>query len=307
MSVRRRDKKDSMKSSVRSQYENWPFPGTDIRSREWLLLLRRIDKIINEGGEPDSRFIDVGCGTGHTILALARIFKKTQFWGIDFSNNSIERARGLVSKYHTNNVTFKKIDIMSGRLRELGKFRIVYCAGVLHHIKNTDRAFTQIANLVEPDGYLIFWLYGKHGRARHRLNQQFLKRLEPGLSPAKSVDLVREFARQFKDRITSDGGFYTPEGSGSAGLQWMLKHPHWLIDQMLPGYENTFDLGDIFKLLDNNGMVFHNWLGISDSIVSYTSSKLIQERFSMLKGRERLLTIECLIKPEYYFIVARKA
>ncbi|OGC94782.1 MAG: hypothetical protein A2W25_00795 [candidate division Zixibacteria bacterium RBG_16_53_22] len=307
MAVKIRNKKYSIMKSVRHQYENWPFPGTDFRSREWLLLLRQIGKIINSNNKQAARFADIGCGTGHTVLALARIFTGTQFWGIDISRNSIRQAKGLASDNQIENVTFRNINIITDRLLHLGKFRVVYCAGVLHHIENLDKAFARVATLVEPGGYLILWLYGRYGRARHRLNQKFLKTLASGLSPSKTLELAHEFAVQFKDRLAADGGFYTPRGSGLDGVRWLLDHPHWLADQMIPGFENAFDLGDIFRLLDNNGLVFHNWLGVSDSITGYTSSKLIEKRFAILNRRDRLLAIEYLIKPDYYFIVARRA
>jgi hypothetical protein len=65
-------------------------------------------------------------------------------------------------------------------------------------------------------------------------------------------------------------------------------------------------MADILELFEAGGLHFSKWLGVPVNLKYYTSSALLLKRFEDLSPRERLLAIDCLIKPENYFVMGKK-
>lgn len=286
-------------------YERWPFPGTEFLSRESLLLLKYLGQWLGEEYPAPGRVIDVGCGTGHATLALARRFPQVPFLGIDISRNSLSIAKSLSRKLRLRNVRFARVDLEKG-LASLGKFRVVISTGVLHHLENLQGSFRQVARLVADKGYLVLWLYGRHGRARHQLNQQFLKVLTKGETERRIFLAARAFLEHLGTDFVLESGFYTPQGCGQDGLTWLLRHPQWLADQMMPALEKNVAMSDILDLFRKNRLCLTKWFGVSLDLKSYTSSPLLLRLFQKLSVEEKLTAIDYLIKPEYYFVAGQK-
>jgi len=61
--------------------------------------------------EEGSTFLDVGCGSGNLILEFAKLFKKSQFVGVDPDPYGIENAEQLISELSLGNrVTVENLD-----------------------------------------------------------------------------------------------------------------------------------------------------------------------------------------------------
>jgi SAM-dependent methyltransferase len=297
------------RSSVRSHYEHWPFPGTDFLSKEGLLLLRYMDKWINQERQSVSEkvcVIDVGCGTGHTTRALAKNFPDASFLGIDLSKTSIQTARFQTKKTKLLNATFKTYDLRND-LSPLGEFEIVLCLGVLHHIEDSNKALRNIVQLIKPNGYCVLWLYGRLGRFQHNMNQEFLRLLTKKREKDEILEIARSFLEELGSRFAKGTGFYTPKGSEEEGLSWLLDHQEWMADQMIPAFEHGFSLQEILSLFQENRLTFWKWLGIPYHLKKFTSSAMLLESFEKLSHRERLLAMDYLIKPSYYFVVGKRA
>lgn len=294
--------------SVRDHYEQWPFPGTDFLSREGLLLLRYMDRWIKQELLPNGknvRIIDVGCGTGHTTLALAKNFPEASFLGLDISQTSIQAARSLAKKMKLTNAAFQNCDLRND-LSSLGEFTIVLCLGVLHHTEDSKKTFSHMARLVEPGGYLALWLYGSLGRFRHSVNQQLLRLLTKNMDGDESLEVAKAFLEDLGPKFAVGSGFYTPKGSGEEGLAWLLQHPQWIADQMIPAHERAVTIQDILRLFRKNRLEFWKWLGIPLGLNKYTTSQKLQECFDQLSLREQIMALDYLIKPSYYFVIGKK-
>jgi SAM-dependent methyltransferase len=293
---------------VKGHYEHWPFPGADFLSREGLLLMRYFERWIRQEGQgkkQKSKVIDVGCGTGHTTIALAKNFPEASFLGIDISEKSIQTAGLEAKKKNLSNVAFQNHDLRAD-LSTLGKFDIVLCLGVFHHVEDPAKTFRNIAHLVNSQGYLVLWLYGRLGRFHHNANQEFLRLLTKNSEKDESLEVARSFLKDLGARFATDSGFYTPKGSGREGLSWLLNNPQWVADQMIPVYERRVTIQDILRLFEENSIKFWRWLGIPTHLNKYTSSEKLLERFGKLPTHEQLVAIDYLTKPAYYFVVGRK-
>lgn len=288
-------------------YDRWPFPGGEHASREGLILLRRLGawlEIPPVAGARRPRVVDVGCGTGHTLATLARHLPQADFLGLDVSDRALALARRHAREAGAGNTRFAHADITAPG--ELGRFDVVLCLGVLHHVPAVAAGFAGLAGLLAPQGRLVLWCYGRHGRAGHTLNQRFLGLLAgEEASPEVRALLGRAFIADHGGRYAEGSGFYTPRGSGRAGLDWLLAHPSWLADQMFPPFERPVTLEEILGRFDAHGLALEEWLGVSDDPAEWSDQPAIRERLARLSRRDRLLAIECLLKPAYYFVVGR--
>jgi SAM-dependent methyltransferase len=289
---------------VAGHYERWPFPGEDFLSKEGLVLLRHLKGWLKEdrqGNQKPARVADIGCGTGNTLIALARYFQDVHFVGIDLSKTAIDIALAHALEEGIKNVTFRQADITKG-LSKFGSFSIVLSLGVLHHMERLASAFRKLVQLTKEGGYLVLWLYGSHGRMKHQLNQFLIELLA---RPSERLLVAQTFLKDLGPRFAIDTGFYTPKGSGEEGRQWLLRRPHWLADQMIPAFERSVTMKEILGLFQENHLQFVNWLGVPTHLSSYTSSRLLIRCFEKLSLQEQLMAIDYLIKPEYYFVVGR--
>jgi len=291
-------------SQKKRQYEKWPFPNTNYLSKEGFIFLKYLKQWLEATDRKKkqyARIIDIGCGTGHTVLEIAKHFPEHQFLGIDNSEQSLSIARNRAKQLNVRNIRFQKENI-EGSLSDLGRFDIILCLGVLHHTKNLTTILQRIVQLLREDGHIFLWFYGYYGRLKHNLNQQFLKKICSKMEESKMFLIAEEFVKHIKEGYILDSGFYSPAGSGKSGIDWLLQYPQWLADQMIPEYECPVNMEQILDMFDICNIQFDKWLGVSYDFKNYTTSGILIDAFQSLSARERLVAIDYLLKPSYYFI-----
>ena len=102
-----------------------------------------------------STFLDVGCGSGLSMLAALRL-GATEIQGMDLDPYSVIAAERLLA--HENARVFQK-SILDSSSREIGTFDIVHSWGVLHHTGAMWEALSRASDLVRPGGFLAVALY----------------------------------------------------------------------------------------------------------------------------------------------------
>ncbi len=76
----------------------------------WLEAMPEVIECLRRG----ARALDVGCGTGHVVLTLARAFPNSQFLGIDIDASSIASARSNAQRQDlAERATFRVGDVSS--------------------------------------------------------------------------------------------------------------------------------------------------------------------------------------------------
>jgi SAM-dependent methyltransferase len=109
-----------------------------------------------------------GCGTGKTAIQLALGFgPNANVVAIDLSAASLGYASRLAKVHGAKNITFLQADIEDigtyPDFRE--RFRIIDCAGVLHHMADTFSGWRSILRCLAPGGLMRIGLYSATGRA----------------------------------------------------------------------------------------------------------------------------------------------
>jgi len=108
---------------------------------------REVIKILdaNQVFKNVNNMIDVGCGTGHFIEELLKVYSEIKCTGIDFSTESIEICKGI-----NINAEFYISDIYSDSNESLNKFDLVVCSEVLEHLTVPKKAVMNLLELLTP-------------------------------------------------------------------------------------------------------------------------------------------------------------
>ena len=141
--ARRADEK-----AVRDMYEFAPYPdlGADLKD-----LALYLDPIAGDlKTRKPVRFLDVGCGTGHVLVGVARAHPHWQCSGIDLSSASLEIACALAEKHGA------QIELSRGSyldpLPYKDKFDVVCAMGTIHHCAEPVAALKNLAGHLKVDG-----------------------------------------------------------------------------------------------------------------------------------------------------------
>lgn len=291
---------------VRAFYERYHFPGVRPPEQDGLILMRRIQRIAARRPEDRPlRVLDAGCGTGNTMLALARRLPDAQFLGVDLSASSLAVAREAATAGGLANVAFRQRDLRSP-LRDWPPFDVVLCMGVLHHTADMPAVLGHLRETLADDGELYLWVYGMHGRYRHRLNARLLTMLlEAGPQPDDPVGFARDFLEHAGDGAAlADLAPVTARIAAGANA---LASPAWIADQFLHPHDEHVDLDRLLAMLDAAGLALAEWLGVDPRPERHFGSEPLRERFRLLPPRRRLLALDLLLKPDRYFLSLRRS
>ena len=122
---------------------------------------RLVHALIRRYGPPSPRILDVGCGTGGTLDALADLGEVT---GLDLSDSALGfcRRRG-----HTRLVRSRAEAVgMAG-----DSFDVAVCCDVIEHLDNDQEGLAEVFRLVKPGGIAVItvpaykWLWSAHDEA----------------------------------------------------------------------------------------------------------------------------------------------
>lgn len=166
------DIKDKEKK-VKELYEKYPYPSrnnfTENQAKNYVNWL---SKILNENNSfwDKKTVLELGCGTGELACGLSLSGAKVT--AIDFSKNSINKAKQNAKNVKTS-VIFLEKNILETNLEK--KYDIVIALGSLHHTINAKKGFEIGVNHLKKNGIIIIGLYNKYSRLRHRIKRLFLK------------------------------------------------------------------------------------------------------------------------------------
>lgn len=171
-----RSRSDACTETVRSFYEQAPFPGYPPgASLSWLRARAErseFARLLDQAIPSNAHILDLGCGTGQMSLYLAS--GRRVVIGADLTRRSLELAAEAAQRFELSRVVFVETDLHCPGLRE-GSFDVVYSSGVLHHTRDPRDSFARVAQLARPGGWIILGLYNVFARIPLRLRRWFAR------------------------------------------------------------------------------------------------------------------------------------
>jgi 2-polyprenyl-3-methyl-5-hydroxy-6-metoxy-1,4-benzoquinol methylase len=143
--------------------ENWKSFASNASGESLSQAQRGLLRLFPNGEIADARMLDVGCGSGLSMVAALRL-GAIQVDGIDVDPNSIAAARLLLTKFESGrNWSAETTDLFDLPVRP---YDVVYTWGVLHHTGAMWRALERVMMFVRPGGLLAFALYRRSPACR---------------------------------------------------------------------------------------------------------------------------------------------
>lgn len=138
---------------TRAQFEDWlaPLEQADVEGREVL---------------------ELGCGNGSLLVHMVEWRPRT-LAGVDLGE-SVTSARANLARTGYQGGDIVQHDLTS--YRSAG-FDLVYCIGVLHHLKDPEAGFDAVLANVKPGGRFHCWVYGHEGNAVVRWGIEPIRRV----------------------------------------------------------------------------------------------------------------------------------
>src|SRR3989339_2153126 len=143
------DKYSWVAENYEGQFLNWTHPMT---SEDW----------------KEKKVLDAGCGMGRNSYWPMK-------WGaesvtaFDFDERSVARAKETLKDFSSVSVLYKSIYDIEWE----DEFDIAFSVGVIHHLKDPQKALTNMVRALKPGGKLLVWVYGYEG------NEWIVKYVDP--------------------------------------------------------------------------------------------------------------------------------
>ena len=94
--------------------------------------------------------LDVGCGKGRALLALAQVFPKSRFTGYDFLGSAVRVAKGEASRLGLKNIVFVEKD--AAGFDDQQKYDLIFTFDSVHDQASPDQMLKNIFNALKSDG-----------------------------------------------------------------------------------------------------------------------------------------------------------
>ena len=104
--------------------------------------------------------LELGCGNGSLMCHLPS-FQPASIEGVDLGDSVLSCEKNMAQ------TGFKKFKIIRGDLTKFAGqgYDVVYCIGVLHHLKKPIEGFESVLRNTKPGGKFHCWVYAKEGNA----------------------------------------------------------------------------------------------------------------------------------------------
>ena len=161
---------DKVKEINKKFFNLWAITYDWSLLKPWLYSLQK-KATSNINLRNNLNILDVGCGTGDSLILLSKFKFKLNLYGLDLSEKMIKRARKKL-----NGKAILKIGDVENLPFKANSFDYVLNTEAFHHFPNPDKAVKEIYRILKKEGKLIL--------ADITFESLFIKRifklLEPG-------------------------------------------------------------------------------------------------------------------------------
>lgn len=239
---------DDGDSTVRAQYEAYPYPARDPADEARRLItgspshILEIEHFVFAGGRAGNlRALVAGGGTGDGAIMLAQQLSDRGTGTVtylDMSAASLAVAKARAEMRGLNNISFHHGSLLD--LPKLGwkPFDYIDCCGVLHHLAAPEAGLQALASVLADHGGLGLMLYGELGRVGVYPVQRAIARLAGDGPAAERLALARRLVAALPDGnwLKRNDNLSDHLSGDDAGLHDLLLHSRdraYLVDGII--------------------------------------------------------------------------
>ena len=206
-----------MEEKVKEQYTKYTYPkyNDDMDDSAPIpvqytcsLFLEQLNHYIYKGRKTDFnnyKILVAGVGLGQDIINMAFLLKKyknTKIVGIDVSSTALCICKNRIAKYELPNIELIEMSLLDLDVNIHGKFDLIICIGVLHHLVNPIDGINSLKNVMEDSGCMNIMVYGKYGRTGIYQMQDLMKKMNYNLN--EYTDKINNFKNVYKQLPTNN-------------------------------------------------------------------------------------------------------
>lgn len=173
------------------------------------------------------RILDVGCGTGASVIDMKKMFgRSVEVYGIDVVRLQVELAKEKIKKYGV----WAEFSCYEGIWTEfeLGYFDAIYTSDVLGHVESVDKWLKELNRILKPGGVLAMFSESKLGR--HAYIRNYLLKHGLNVDPHAQFHISLYSKQELKNKIEQAG--FEIEKMYTAFWAGFFVHPDEFYHQM---------------------------------------------------------------------------
>ena len=251
-----------MEQKVKEQYTKYTYPKYNDNMDRLApipnqytsnLFLEQINYYIYNGSKPDFnnyKILVAGVGLGDDIINMAFFLKKyknTKLLGIDISSTALDICKKRIEKYDLNNIELIEMSLLDLNVNIHGKFDLIICIGVLHHLVNPVDGINSLKNVMEDDGFMNIMVYGKYGRTGIYQMQDLMKKINYNIHDYPSK--IRNFKNLYK-QLPINNWF-------NLGEHLINDHnvsDEGIVDLLLHCQDRSYSVPELYEWIDTCGL-----------------------------------------------------
>lgn len=188
-----------LETSIRALYEWKPYPGLGDHPKKTGRWIKPIKHLLPAG---HVRYLDAGCGTGHSIVGLAREYPSWDYQAVDICRASLDIAEELARKFAVQ-IAFKQSSYLDP-LPFAGPFDLIACFGSIVVCEDPIRAVRNLLSYLSENGVLMLWLYCKRSHEPRMITKEILNILEPDVfNHTRRFQLYRELRKKRRSPLST--------------------------------------------------------------------------------------------------------
>ncbi len=259
-------------SDVQQFYEAAPYPDLGAKPKNPAGWLSPALAQLGMPADRPLRYLDAGCGTGHSVVGVALAHPDWEISAIDLSGPSLEIARQLAERYGAI-IDFRQGSYLDPLPFE-GAFDLIGSFGSIHHTPDPPGAVRNLLAHLQPDGVIAMHVYGKDLDRGKFVIREVLDILEPDITNIeRRFKLYKELVAKQRPSLLNRLLDLSPrvilrgirnsvrDARRARGESWS---PAWTVDYREPSspwidhfchpLENTYNVRDVAALAKAAGL-----------------------------------------------------
>jgi SAM-dependent methyltransferase len=251
-----------MEEKIKKQYTKYTYPRYQENMDKYApipqqysdnLFLEQINHYIYSGKKTDFnnyKVLVAGVGIGSDIISMGFLLKKyknIKLLGIDVSPTVVDICNKRVQKYELNDIEIIEMSLLDLEPNIHGKFDLIICIGVLHHlIAKTSEGLNRLKNVLEDDGGMAIMVYGKYGRTGVYQMQDLLKKMNYNINEYDYVSQLNNFKNVY-NQLPNNNWF-------KLGEHLINDHnisDEGIMDELLHCQDRAYSISELYEWVKN--------------------------------------------------------